>query len=201
MLGRLPLEHIFATAARVYRRSRLHPALLGWHASASAITSRQRHHVRARAATSIQALVRAHLSRQTAVGHPPKRWPTPIRASCTIQRAVRVSQARRRAMLARDSLRRKREEERREIEKRLEASRAVTKKRERRKKSASAIQAVWRGVAGRAEGEAAARRQLLSVLVDMGGGTRRMHRWERRGRVRTFAYAFFFSGNDRAVHG
>lgn len=176
MLGRLPLEHIFATAARVYRRSRLHPAFLDWHASASAIASRQQHHRHAKAATSIQALVRAHLSRQAAVGHLRKRWPTPERASRTIQRAVRVSQERRRAMLARDSLNRKREEERREREKRVETSRAMAKTKERRDTSASAIQAVWRGVAGRADGEARARRKLLSVLVDLGGGTRRMHR-------------------------
>lgn len=197
MLGRLPLDHIFATAARVYRRSRLHPAFLDWHASAAATTaaiaSRQQHHRHAKAATGVQALVRGHLARRVpARRHPRKHVPVPIRASCTIQRAVRVSQARRRRIaLARDSLKRKREkEERRERERRVETSRAVAKEQEKRDKSASAIQAVWRGVAGRAEGGARARRKLRSVLVDLCGGTGRMHRWARRDMVRTFAFAF-----------
>ncbi|CAN0454021.1 unnamed protein product, partial [Laminaria digitata] len=165
---RLPLDHIFATAARVYRRSRLDPAFLDWRASTAATASRQQHHRHANAATSIQALVRVHLAHRV-----PERITT--RASCTIQRAVRLSQAqRRRVTLTRDSLKRKREE-RREREKSVEISR-LAKKQEIQEKGANAIQAVWRGVVGRTEGGTRARRKLRRVLMDLGGGTGRMHR-------------------------
>ena len=75
------------------------------------------------------------------------------------------------------SLERKREE-RSEKERREEKSRlALAKKQHRRRKAATVIQAVWRGATGRVQGGARARRKLRTVLVDLGGGKGRMHRW------------------------
>lgn len=167
---RLPLEHIFTTASRVYRRSRLRPALSTWHASA--VSETHRIDRQAKAANIIQNLIRTFLAGRVAKRHYRTRGPVAVAASRVIQLGFRAQQERRAA--AERAVRWRKREVLREIHRQNETAR----ENQWREMASITIQAAWRAVVGRVEGAERARLKLERVLVDLGGGQGRMHRFE-----------------------
>lgn len=153
---------------RVYRRSRLRPALSTWHALAVSETNRINR--RTKAAMSIQSLIRTFLARRVAKRHQRARGSAAIAASRVIQLGFRAQQERR--AVSERAIRRQKREGLREILRQNETAR----EKRRREESSIVIQAAWRGAIGRVEGAERARQKLKSVLVDLGGGQGRMHR-------------------------
>lgn len=153
---------------RVYRRSRLRPALATWHASA--VSETRRINRRTEAANSIQNLIRTFLARRVAKRHHRSRGPAAVTASRVIQRGFRAQQKRK--AVAEQAVRRRKREGLREIHRQNETVRG----KRRRAEASIVIQAAWRAANGRAEGADRARQKLKRVLVDLGGGQGRMHR-------------------------
>ncbi|CAM9173450.1 unnamed protein product [Ectocarpus sp. 12 AP-2014] len=163
----LPLDHIFATAAGVYRRSRLRTALSSWHSVAKAETHRINYRIEA--AEVIQRATRVFIARHAAERRRRVRGPSVLAASRIIQAEFRSWKAR--TKTADVAVRQKNRQERERC------WRNETAKDEQRRRDASTvIQAAWRGAAGRAVGLSRARRTLRRVLNDLGGGRGRMHR-------------------------
>ncbi len=167
-LARIPLNHIFATAARVYRRSRLRPAVSTW--QSFAISETRRINRRKNAATVIQCLIRKKFARRVARRYDRARGPSSAAASRVIQSGFRGRKGRKRA--AELAARRRKREALQEID---HQNRTVRDQRERDAASI-VIQTAWRAAIGRAEGAERARVKLRAVLVDLGGGEGRMHR-------------------------
>lgn len=167
--SRVPLDHIFATSARVYRQFRLRPALSIWHSFT--VSESHRLNCRTEAATTIQTLVRMFLTRQVAERYHRTRGPAAVEASRVIQSGLRVQKTR--GIVAERAIRRQKREELREVERQNETART----RGRRQEASIIIQAAWRGAIGRVQGAERARRKLRAVLVDLGGGQGRMHRY------------------------
>ncbi|CAM9188508.1 unnamed protein product [Scytosiphon promiscuus] len=164
----LPLDHIFATAARVYRRSRLQPTFSTWHSSAKKETHRIER--RANAAHIIQLKVRALLARRTAERRRRARGSTAVENALVLHGGFRTQQTRAEAI--------KREACQREGEELRKPQRDAEMAQENVEVAiaSTVIQAAWRAAVGRAEGANRARRRLKEVLVELGGGQGRMHR-------------------------
>lgn len=173
---RVPLDHIFATAARVYRRFRLRPALSFWHSFAVSETRRLNRITKA--STTIQSLVRMFLARRLAMRFHLARGPAAVGASKVIQSGFRAQKTR--EIVAERATRRQKREELWEVHRQNETARAQRGRRD----ASVVIQASWRGAIGRLEGAERARRKLTGVLVDLGGGQGRIHRYVHRcGRI------------------
>ncbi|CAN0062971.1 unnamed protein product [Ectocarpus fasciculatus] len=164
----LPLDHIFATAASVYRRSRLRTALSTWHAVAKAETHRI--NCRIEAAEVIQRTTRVFIAKRTAERHRHVRGPTVLAACRIIQAEFRSWKAR-----VKTSDIAVRQKKRQELQERYWRD-ETAKDEQRRRDASTVIQAAWRGAAGRAVGLSRARRKLSGVLNGLGGGRGRMHR-------------------------
>lgn len=163
-----PLGHVFATAARVYRRSHLRPAFSNWHASV--VEESRQYNRRMKAATIIKTLIRIHLARRVADRYHHKHGPGVIKTCSTIQRKFLGYRAR---QSVQERLALKRRNDKLQKKKRDVETATTTSCREA---ACTVIQAVWRGAMGCREGGARARRKLQDVLVDLGGGQGRMHR-------------------------
>ncbi|CAM9177095.1 unnamed protein product [Ectocarpus sp. 12 AP-2014] len=163
----LPLDHIFATAAGVYRRSRLRTALSSWHSVAKAETHRINHRIEA--AEVIQRATRV-FARHTAERRRRVRAPAVLAASRIIQAEFRSWKARTKTTDV--AVQQKKGQELRERYLRDETA----KDEQRRRDTSTVIQAAWRGGAGRAVGLSRARQTLRGVLNELGGGRGRMHR-------------------------
>lgn len=111
------------------------------------------------------------LARRVARRHHRTRGPVAVEAAKTIQSVFRAQKTR--EIAAEREIRWQTREELWEVQRQNETSRT---QRERRGASI-AIQAAWRAAIGRAEGAERARRKLRAVLVDLGGGQGRMHRY------------------------
>lgn len=158
-LRRLPLDHVFATALRVYTRSRVRFGFSKWRAFTAA--ENRSHNHRIKAAITLQGIFRVYLARRTAARYRRTRG-LATRQSCVIQRAFRAHQL----ALKRISRMHRERNEQREID-----------LLERRKMEAcTAIQAVWRGFHDREEAKARARHDLKNMLIELGGGPGRIHR-------------------------
>lgn len=166
--SRLPLDHIFATAASVYRRSRLRTALSTWHS----VTKAETHRINCRieAAEAIQRATRVVIARRTAERRRRVRGPAVLAASRIIQAEFRSWKAR--VKTADVAVRQKKRQELRERYWRDETAKDEQKRRD----ASTVIQAAWRGAVGRAVGLKRARRRLKGVLNELGGGRGRMHR-------------------------
>lgn len=164
----LPLDHVFATAARVYRRSRLQPCFSNWNTAAKAESARIRR--RSTAAITIQSIIRVHLVRRRATNH--RKMRTIARNACgVIRRAFRAHTARRAAQARVNAVRNCTEK----LARQRESERAELVRREM--DAGMAIQAAWRGLVGRDKGGIRARRKLQECLAELGGGQGRMHRY------------------------
>lgn len=168
-ISRVPLDHIFATAARVYRRFHLRPALSSWHAAA--VQETHRINRRNDAAICIQNLVRMFLARRVTGRHRRTRGTGAVEASKVIQSGFRAQKTR--EVAAERGICRKKQEK---IGKPQRQNDTAQAQRERREASV-VIQASWRAAVGRGKGAERARQKLRAVLVGLGGGLGRMHRY------------------------
>ncbi|CAN0008790.1 unnamed protein product [Ectocarpus sp. 4 AP-2014] len=164
----LPLDHIFGTAAGLYRRSRLRTALATWHSVAKAETHRINYRIEA--AGVIQRATRVFIGRHTAERRRRVRGPAVLAASRIIQAEFRSWKAR--VKTADVAVRKK---NRQELRERCWFD-ETAKDEQSRRDASTVIQAAWRGAAGRAVGLSRARRTLRGVLNELGGGRGRMHR-------------------------
>ncbi|CAM9327838.1 unnamed protein product, partial [Hapterophycus canaliculatus] len=166
--SRLPLDHIFATAARVYRRCHLLPALLTWHS----LAEKETRHVncRAEAAQNIQGMVRTYLARRKAERRRFSRGSTAVEGALTIPSVFREHQTRNDA--AEHEAYQQQDEEVRVAQ--WDSRRA--QEEIKRSTASTVIQAAWRAAVGRSNGADSARRKLKEVLVELSGGQGRMHR-------------------------
>lgn len=163
---------MFVGAARVYRRFRLESSFSRWQVVAA--VDSQRHRTRDTAALVVQRASRTWIARRKGDHIRRTRGPAAVSASCTIQRVLRGHLARQsfqvqlaqRSKLRGDTDRRRRLEETRVGEARCKAS--IT------------IQTYWRGMMGRGKGVVRGRKKLREILLQLGGGEGRMHRWVRR---------------------